>query len=34
MDLQHKQANLLESSDPLVLDLQKSAQQEAKTISS
>jgi len=34
MDLQQKQANLLESSDPLVLDLQKSAQKEAKMISS
>lgn len=34
IDLQQKQANLLGSSDPVVLDLQKSAQTETKTISS
>lgn len=34
IDLQQKQTNLIESSDPLVLDLQKSAQAEIKTKSS
>ena len=34
IDLQQKQANLLGSSDPVVLDLQKSTQTETKTISS
>ncbi|QUG43234.1 hypothetical protein KD050_08450 [Psychrobacillus sp. INOP01] len=33
IDLQQKQENLLGSSDPLVLDLQKSVQTETKTIS-
>ncbi len=34
IDLQQKQANLLGSSDPLILDLQKSSKTETNTISS
>lgn len=34
IDLQQKQANLLGSSDPLILDLQKSSKAETNTISS
>lgn len=34
IDLQQKQANLFGSADPLILDLQKSAHPETKTISS
>ncbi|WP_277584734.1 hypothetical protein [Psychrobacillus antarcticus] len=34
IDLQQKQTNLLQSSDPLILDLQKDTQTENKAISS
>lgn len=34
IDLQQKQSSLFESSDPLILDLQKSIQSEKKTITS
>lgn len=34
IDLQQKQTNLLQSSDPLILDLQKNTQTETKAISS